>query len=417
MLQPNQTTEGAKRESYWSMMLVALRYRNFRLVWLGSITEHSGEWMQIATILWLVNEMTHSPLMLTIVGSARFLPSIIFPVIGGVVADRVNRRSLLIASELALALVSIGLVALVVTGVIAVWHLIVANLLTGVAISFNHPARFAIVPNLVKKEHLMNAISVDSMSVQASRLFAMPITGYLLIILGAWPIFVLRALGCFLAVFWLLWARVPPTPPTARRQAPWHNVTEGLSYLRGNTSVLGLMILFLVPWLVVNTNQSFLPVFAENILNIGAVGYGYFQAAPGLGAIFALIGLTLLTYYRGKIKLLIGAGALLGISLLGFSASRWVFLSLPLLVVTGGAMATFMAVNTTLIQTHIPDEVRGRVMSWREIAMGLGPAGSMLFGAIAQYTGVPISLGLLGGIVLIASLLLMAFLPRFRSLE
>ena len=163
--------------------------------------------------------------------------------------------------------------------------------------------------------------------------------------------------------------------------------------------------------------EHVLPVFAENILNIGAVGYGYFQAAPGLGAIFALIGLTLLTYYRGKIKLLIGAGALLGISLLGFSASRWVFLSLPLLVVTGGAMATFMAVNTTLIQTHIPDEVRGRVMSWREIAMGLGPAGSMLFGAIAQYTGVPISLGLLGGIVLIASLLLMAFLPRFRSLE
>ena len=398
-------------------MLASLRYRDFRLVWVGSLTEHFGEFMEIAAILWLVNELTHSPLMLTIVGSSRFMAMILFPIAGGVVADRVNRRSLLIAALLGSALLSVCLAILAVTGIIAVWHLIIIGVLVGVAMSFNHPARSAIVPNLVRRELLLNAVSLDLMSVHASRIIAMAITGYLIVILGVWPIFIIRALGSLLAIFWLLLARIPPTPPTTSVQAPWQNLTEGFRYLRANTIILGLVVLFLIPWLAMNTYSNFLPVFASDILRVGAVGYGYLQAAPGLGAIISLIGLTLLTYYKRKSRLLVGAGIIMGIGLISFSASSWLFLSLALLVVIGLMQTGLSTVITTMIQGAVPDEVRGRVMGWREVAFGLGPTGSILFGAIAQYTGVPISLGLLGGICLIVFLLLIVFLPRFSSIE
>lgn len=415
MPQPNQAPESGRREPYWKLIFASLRYRDFRLVWLGSVTEHTGEFMQMAAILWLVNEMTHSALMLTIVGSSRFIPLIFLPMVGGVVADRVNRRSLLIATLLGASLLAIVLTLLVMTDIIALWHLIVINMLGGVLTSFNHPARSTIIPNLVKKEHLLNAISLDSISVQASRMIGMVIAGYLIAILGVGPIFALRALGGVFAVFWLVQARIPPTPPITRTQTPWHNFVEGFRYLRGNTIILGLLLLYLIPMLAQRTYVNFMPVFAEDILHIGAIGYGYFQGAPGLGALIALIILTILTYYRGKANLLLVAGVILGISLISFSASHWVFLSLPLLVVAGGMFTIFSAVNTTLIQNSIPDEVRGRVMSWREVARGIGPSSSMLFGAIAYYTGVPVSLGLLGGICLLASLSIIYFLPKLKS--
>ena len=395
------------RESYLALMLTSLRYRNFRLFWLGSLTEHFGEFMEIAAILWLVNELTHSPLMLTIVGSSRFIPMILFPIVGGIAADRVNRRSMLIASLAGSGLLSICLGVLALTGVIAVWHLIVIGLLAGVSTSFNHPARQAILPNLVNREHLLNAISLDSLSVHGSRMLGMLAGGYFIANLGLWPIFFIRTLGCLVAILWLYFAKIPPTPPAARELAPWRNLAEGFHYMRGNMIILGLLVLYLVPWLAMNTYSNFLPVFADDILSVGAVGYGYLQAAPGLGAIASLIGLTLLTYYKHRFLLLALSGIVLGIGLIGFSISPWFVLSLLLLVVIGGTQNAFVAVNTTLIQGFVPDNMRGRIMGWREVAFGLGPTGSILFGAIARYTGVPFSVTLLGIICLLIAFLLL----------
>jgi predicted MFS family arabinose efflux permease len=321
------------------------------------------------------------------------------------------------ASLFGAALISLCLALLVITGAMALWHLIAFNLIGGTLTSFNHPTRQTIVPNLVKKEHLLNAVSLDNLSVQASRLIGMALAGYLIVSIGVGSIFVLRALGCFLSIAWLLIARVPPTPPATREQTPWSNLIEGFHYLRNNTTILGLMLLYLIPMLAQTTFTNFMPIFANDILCIGAVRYGYLQGATGLGAIIGLIALTMLTYYKGKAKLLSGAGIILGIGLIGFSASRWIFLSLPLIVITGGMIIVINSVNTTLIQNAISDQVRGRVMSWREVGRALGPTGSIFFGAIAQYTGVPVSLGLLGGLCLLASLLLIFYLPLLRNVE
>ncbi len=416
MLESNQVSGGEGRKSYRSLFLTSLRYRNFRLFWFSSITEHIGEFMEMAAILWLVNELTHSPLMLTVVGACRYMPRILLPMIGGVVADRMNRRNLMIAALLGSTLLSISLAILAFTGLIAVWHLVVISLLSGTVISFNHPAGMSLLPNLVKREHLLNAISLGAISVQVARIIGMTTVGYLMVILGIPSIFAIRAASCLLAIMWLIPIRVPLTPPATRERTLRHNLAEGLGYLRSNTIILVMFSLYLIPLLAQHTYSNFMPVFAQDILNVGAVGYGYFLAAPGLGAILALIGLTMLTYYKGKVKLLFGAAVILGIGVLGFSASSWVFLSLPLLVVMGGMQSTFIVTNSTLIQNYVPDALRGRIMSWREIAFGLGTIGSILFGSIAQYIGVQSALGVLGGVVILVSFFLILLSPKFRSL-
>src|SRR3989304_3306874 len=160
-------------------MFCSLRYRNFVLVWLGSLTEHFGEFMEIAAVLWLVHEMTHSPLILTIVGSCRFILMIPFSVI---------------------------------------------SLIGGIVMSFNHPARLSMLPNLVDRKHLLNAVSLDTLSVQGARIGGMTLAGYLIAIPGVWSIFVLRAVGCWLAILWLFFAQIPRRPAATSELGPLANM-------------------------------------------------------------------------------------------------------------------------------------------------------------------------------------------------
>jgi MFS transporter, DHA1 family, staphyloferrin A biosynthesis exporter len=404
--------DAAARQSFWARTVVSLRYRDFRLLWLGSVAEHVGEFMEIAAMLWMVHQLTRSPLMLTIVGSARFAPMVLFPIIGGVVADRMDRRRLLIATLLGSGFLSLCLSLLTLAGLAEVWFLILICLLSGVAMSFNHPARQAILPNLVKKEHLLNAVSMDFFSVQGARLVGMAAAGYLIAALGPWSIFLLRAVGCALAVFWLELAQVPPTPISSQGKTSRQNLLEGFRFLRSNAAVLILVVLYLTPWLAGNTFATFLPVFCSDILNIGAVGYGHLQAASGFGSLLAMIGLTPFTHYKKKPKLMVGSLFLMGLCLIAFSVSVWPVVSYLLLVVVGAMQMAFTAVNTALLQWILPDQFRGRVQSWREVAFGLGMTGSIVLGAIAQWTGVQISLGILAAFVLVVSLLLIGLLPR-----
>ncbi len=414
MLQANQTV---RKESYWYLMLASLRYRDFRLVWLGSFSEHLGEFMEVAASLWLTNELTHSPLMLTIVGASRYFAMVFMPMIGGVVADRMNRRTLLMFSLVGLGVLSLILAILTMTNRIAVWHLIAVGTLVGAVMSFNHPARQSIIPNLVKREHLLNAVSLDFLSIHVGIFVSMFIVGYLLESLGAGTIFILRAVGCLLAIGWLLLARIPPTPMASSKRAPWQNVTEGFNYLKVNTIIIGLVLTLLLSRAIHVTYQNFTPIYAKDILAVGAVGYGYLQATPALGAILALLGLGMLTYYRAKARILVISGIIMGLSLIAFAQSTWFCPSLLLTVIMGAAGGAFTTLNSALIQGAVSDDMRGRIMSWREIAFGLGPVWSILFGAIAQSTGVPMSLVLLGIISVVVSIILAKTLPKFRKIE
>jgi MFS family permease len=401
------------RRTFFSLV----HFRNYRLVWFGSCTEHLGEWMELAAILWLLNELTHSPFLLVLAGSFRYLPITFFAFIGGVVADRVNRKYLLIATLIASALLSLTLAIFVHTGVVTIWHILIIALLGGVVTGFNHPARQTIVPNVVEREYLLNAITLDSGSVMASRVIGTPLAGYIIAHAGVTPILGLRALGALLAIIWLIPAHIPPTPKAARRKAPLRNLMEGLGYVRGHTIVLTLVTLYVLSYFVTNSYTSLFPIFAVDVLRVGASGYGFLHAAPGLGSLLATLSLAALTGFRHKGWLLFLAGMTMGVALIGFSLSSWFLLSLFLLAIVGGMNTAFTTTNNTLIQTFVPDEVRGRVMSLREVAFGLGPSLGLVAGVFAERSGAPLAVGAVGFFCVVIVLSLAFRLPKVRRLE
>lgn len=407
----------AQTQGWLAQTLTSLRYRNFRLVWLGSVTEHWGEWMELVAFMWLARQLTPSPFLIAIAGMSRYFPRIFFPFIGGVVADRFNRRTSLIAALGGAGLFSVALAALVYTGQVQLWHLIAIGMANGVATSFNHPARMAIVPNLVRREHLMNAISLDQLSVMGSSIIGAPMAGIIIDWAGVMPVFLLRAAGLWLAIVWLLMAHIPHTPSATRQQNPWQNLTAGLKYMRQNTVVLTMALLYGVPMLTFFVYHNVIPIIAVDILKISATAYGWLNLSWGLGAAIALLGLASLLGFRSKGKLYLAVFALMAISLFAFGLSHWFWVTFFVLIIYGASRTATMALTDTIVQSSITDEYRGRVVAIKEMMQGITPIGGVAVGLLAEYRGVPYAVGLTGLVVLLFPIAVAILVPKIRRQE
>lgn len=406
----NEKNNSAVARTFTSIII----YKNYRLLWMGSLTEHLGEWMELTALLWLINEMTNSPFMGTLVITLRYLPLLIFSFVGGIIADRLNRRDLLIYTLIASAVSSIVMAVLVHTGFIKPWHLLAYSAFTGIYTSFNHPARSTLVPNLVKREHLLNAITLDNSSVTSSRIIGAPLAGFMIGLWGTTPVLGLRALGAILAILWLRGIDAPATLSEARKETPISNLVGGIRYVGENKPVLTQVLLYILPYFITNTYTGLLPYIATNTLHIGPDLYGIMNAAPGAGSIVATLVLASLINFRRKALTLLLGGIVQGLGLIFFALSPVYLFSLFLLLVIGGANTLFMTLNNTLIQEMISDHVRGRVMSLREVAHGVGPSGSLVSGAIAGILGVPFALGIAGGVSIVILLTILIAIPRAR---
>ncbi len=402
---------------FWQRTFSSLRYRNYRLVWLGSCTEHMGQHMETMAIAWLMKELTESPYYLGLLAVSRVAPLFLFALVGGVVTDRVDRRKLLIVCFLGAAFISIVLLVLVRTGAIVPWHLLVAGALGSVLTGFNHPARAAIIPNLTPKEEWMNAIALDTISVRAASVITSPIAGYLIFGFGTSILFGVRALGMGLAVVWLLMAKVPPTPTGGKKHGTWSNLNKGLIYAATNGLIMSLVLVFALREFQAEMSSVFLPFFADDILRSGATGFGYLNMANGLGALVGLFGIATLGNFRYKGWLIIGAGILTGLFLFAFPLSQWLILSILLLFGVNAFGTVFENVSRTALQIIVPDEMRGRVNSLREFVRGLfGTWVAYGLGLGGEYLGV-VTASLFLGVFIIVSVSLMALLlPSFRKL-
>ncbi len=387
------------------------------MLWFGSVTEHVGQFMETMAMAWLMKELTESPYYLGLLAAFRTAPLLLFALVGGVMTDRVDRRKMLISCLIGGAVISVMLLTLVYTGAIAPWHLLVAAALGAVLTGFNHPARAAIIPNVVPKEEWMNAIALDSLSVRTSIIFSAPIAGLIISLFGTTPLFGARALGMVLAVRWLLLARVPATPTGARKQAPWRNLGEGLKYAATSSLVTALLIVFALREFQFDMSQVFLPFFADDILGSGPLGFGYLQSALGVGGLLALFGIATLGNFKRKGWLIAIAGILSGLFLSAFALSPWLILSIVFLMIASICGTIFENVSRTALQTLVTDEMRGRVMSLREAVRGLfGPWIAYGLGLGGEYLGVTIA-ALFLGLFVTASISLLAFLfPSFRKL-
>jgi MFS family permease len=411
----------------WLRTFAALRLRDYRWYWLGTLASFFGMQIQWPTQAWLAYELTHSPFKLGLVSAAWGFPVFIFSLFGGVITDRVQKRNLLIVSQACIALITLVVAILISTGLIQYWHLLAAALFSGVTFSFNMPARQAIVPEIVPRETLFNAIVLSSGGMNVTRVAGPAIAGVLISIIGTDGAYYC-ALG-FNLISVALIAKLPLTSKVGLRPgiSMLKDLTEGLKYMRAHTLILTLLgmevmlVLFGMPF------QSLMPVFAE-LFEVEALGFGFLMAMVGIGALAGSLGIASLGDFKRKGQLLLIAGITFGGTLILFANAHALgyllnmqtnsfYLALFFLMLVGATSTAYMSTNNTLIQMNITDEIRGRVMSVYMMIFGLMPLGALPAGALAESFGAPFPITL-GGAVLAIFMLLITFLrPRVRHLE
>ena len=398
----------------------ALTEPNYRWIWIGQLSASIGRSMRSYLRLFLVYELTGSAVWLGIVQGSLALPFLFLTFWGGVFADKFDRRRLLVTTEIMLVFLWAIVSTFIVTGLINEWWLAGAAILSGTVQSFSRPARMALVPNVVSRQNLPNAVALEAMAQSGGTLVGPAIGGVLAAIAfidigGAfWVTTFLQAITV-LSLFTIRWDFQGEMP--AARQSAGRTFVEGLRYMKGDVLILGLVMMGAAGSLFAGSYHSLLPVFAKRVWDVGEVGFSGMQAAGGVGGLIGAFLVANLDRYPKKGRLLVGGGLAFGGLLVGFAISPTFALALFVLAVIGFASMLFMTVNNTAIQLVIPDEVRGRVMSVMMMTFGLMPLGAVPASVAAESLGVR-SVVAVGGILCVASMLAIYYvMPAFRSLD
>jgi len=396
----------------WSNTLAAFKHRNYRLFFAGQGVSLTGTWMQNIALGWLVYDVTRSAFLLGFVNFLGALPVTVLTLYAGVVADRHNKRTILIINQAAAMLLAFLLAALVYWRAVNIWHIAGIGLLTGIANAFDMPARQSFVVDMVGKEDLLNALALNSSMFHAARICGPALAGWLIGSIGQAGCFFLNGLS-FLAVLggyaaMRMPARAVPGPDQSLR----HATLEALQYVRGDRITAAMIGMMAIIGIFGLAHHVLMPVFARDVLHTGAGGLGLLMAANGVGALLGALTLASLGAHPHMRRLFFGG--LVGFSAMGiaFAWSRTFWLSAGLLVGVGYCMIIAFATANTAIQTRAPDRLRGRVMGIYVLAfIGLNPFGALLAGAIARAHGAPVAVTLGGAICLVATLVALRLVP------
>ncbi len=392
---------------------LALRHRNFRLFWFGQLISLIGTWMQSIGQAWLVLELTHSAWLLGVVGALQFLPVMLLSLFGGVLADRLPKRKVLLFTQSFAMLQAVLLWALVASGQVQIWHVLVLAALLGLTNSLDMPTRQAFVVEMVGREDLPNAIALNSSLFNMARIVGPGIGGLIIAWLGVAPLFLLNAISFIAVIIGLALidmnhlyalARRPNVSLDTVKQSTLQSLREGLVYVIRTPSVLLIIaVVGIISLFGINFNVI-LPLFATDVLHAGPEGFGFISAAFGLGSLFSALWLAWGNNKPSIRQLLIGALAFCVLEIL-FAISHMYVLSLVLIAAVGFSQIAFSATANTTLQTVSPDHLRGRVMSvYMLVFAGTVPLGNLFTGGIAHLFSAPISLLLGGGLSLIAAI-------------
>jgi MFS family permease len=395
----------------------ALRHRNFQLYFGGQLVSNAGTWMQIIAQGWLVYQLSHSDLTLGIVGFASAIPTLIISPWGGVIVDRVPKRTLLILTQTGSMLLAFVLAVLAFANLVQVWHIILLAAGLGVVNSFDAPGRQAFVVDMVGREDLPNAIALNSMMFNSARIIGPAVGGLLLAIIGPAWCFTINGIS-FFAVILGLWA-MEITAVEAKRhsESPWKQLTSGVRYVAEQPELSGLILLALFFSVFGISYSTILPAFVEQILKQGADGYGWVNAATGVGAVSAAFLIARQHGLRWRGKWLFAASLGFPVVLTLFSFTSIYPLSLVLALGLGvGFMIEFTLINT-LLQTRVEDQLRGRVMALYTITFfGFAPFGNLAVGALSERIGLSYAIALFAIIGLALSLIVMRKIPQIKDL-
>lgn len=391
----------------------ALRHRNYRLFWTGQLVSLTGTWMQSIAQGWLVYLLTKSALSLGVVSFSQFLPVLLFTLLGGVAADRFDRHKVVLCTQTASLLQAALLAALTLMGIVQLWHVIALAFLLGTINAFDTPARQSLIHELVTKDDLMNAIALNSTAFNSTRIVGPALAGTLLGALSTWLhsqfaldtstatriavglCFAINALSYVAVIVGLLLMERHPNAPSNDHESVWRSLWAGLDYARRDTRVLALLSLLGVSSIFGFSYMTLMPLYAGEILKVGPQGYGFLMAAAGLGALSGALILASLGNYQRKGFLLTMGNFVFPVMLLIFAQSKLFVLSLIALVGFGWGLITQNALTNTLLQTIVPGELRGRILSlYTLMFMGMLPFGSLQMGALAERFSAPVALSI-----------------------
>jgi MFS family permease len=405
--------------NFWddtSRRLPALRHSEFRLFWFGQMVSLTGTWVQSVAQQWLVLKLTGSAFKLGLVTTVQFIPLLLLSLVGGVIADRVTKRNLLLITQIVSCVLAIALGTLVRTGQVQFWHVLIFAAALGTVNAFYTPARQAFVPELVDKEAMLNAVAMNSAIFNGARVVGPAVGGVLVAAVGLSLNFYLNAASYIAVIIGLLLIRPRPPRADARAENMRENLKEGLVYIKGAPIVLTLLALVGMASLFAINFSILLPLFAEYILHIGSSGYGFLMASMGVGSLVGSLFLAFLTRQEYARRLVyVGAVTLtLAEIILGFS--RIVGVSVGLLIVIGLSQTLFTTTANTSILTLTPRRLQGRVMSvYSLMFLGMTPFGSFLMGWIAERFGAPAAMIAGGVVTLVFTVLVFAYRTLYSA--
>jgi MFS family permease len=401
-------------------VLIALRHRNFRLLWSGQLVSFTGTTMQTAAVLWHVSLLVpgrHKGLALGMVGLVRVVPIVVFSLVSGVVADVADRRKLMLVTQSVMAVLAGLLAWLTFTGVAALWQIYTLAALTSAAAAFDGPARQALVPNLVPREHLPNAIGLNTIMVQMGAVAGPSLAGLVIATLDVGWAYLFNALSfLFVIVALALMRAVPATEGGHQNEISVRSAIEGLRFVFSTPMISSTMLLdFFATFF--SSATALLPIFAQDILRVGASGYGWLYAAPSAGALVASAAMVrLVDQIERRGLALLWAVAAYGLATVVFGLSRAFWLTFACLALSGAADTVSTVFRNVIRQLGTPDHLRGRMTSVNMIFFMGGPQlGELEAGLVAQAFGPAVSV-ITGGLgCLLATSLVVGFTPALLA--
>ena len=402
------------RQPILSRALTAFIYRDFRVLWLGAFASTVGTWMQKVAQSWLVFEMTKSSLYLGLDDFLGQLPILLFTLIGGVIADRHDRRQLLIGSQYVQMATALVLAALVYWQQVEVWHILALSFTAGLAQAFGGPAYQSLIPSLVEKKDLPNAIALNSIQFNLARVFGPLLAGSTMAVVGAAGCFALNGLSFLVVIVALLSLTVTHIPPTERKPI-LHELKSGLSYVRDEPAIVALTVLAFMTTFLGLPLLTFLPIFARDVFAGGVGRYSAMMACSGAGAVAGALVVAWLGRFRHMGLTLLLVQVVFGILIVAFAGSRVLWVSQVLLFFCGAALIVVFSMTASLVQLIVPDRLRGRVVSIYMVAFRGGmPLGSLWGGYAASLSSAEAVLAINGALV---SLVAIYFLVRSHGVR
>jgi len=396
-------------------MFRSLRHRNFQLFFSGQMISLIGTWMDNIAEAWLVYRLTGSSLLLGTVAFAGQIPVFLMAPIGGMVADRFDRHKIVIATQASSMVLAFMLAGLTLSGRVKVWEVIVLAALMGAVNAFDIPARQAFLVEMVGREDLMNAIALNSSMFNGARVIGPSIAGIIVASVGEGWCFFANAVSYIAVITGLLLMQLGPRRRAAIVTSPFEHIAEGFRFVFRARPIRALLLLIGLVSFVAVPYSVLMPIFADRILHGGALGLGLLMGAAGAGALLGALTLTLRSGVQGLGRLVGFAAMGFGLSLALFSFSRIFWLSFALLVPVGYGVMLQMASCNTLIQSMVPDELRGRALAaYTMMFMGMAPMGSLFAGAAAEHIGAPGTVALGGIAAIVGGFIFLRVLPSLR---